>query len=151
MNNRFANQQAGFTLIELIVVVVILSVLSALALPRFVGMQTEARIAQLNAMAASMKAAGLMIRGKAEVAGSAAQATAVLAVNANGVTNVNIAYGYPDTSAGGILTVVKYGSDWTSPAAGTLQWGSYTNCQVQYAAPAGANQRPTITVTSTGC
>lgn len=151
MNYGSTKKQGGFTLIELIVVIVILSVLSAVALPRFIGMQNDARIAQLNAMAASMKAAGLMTRGKAETAGVAGQATGTLTINANGVTTVDIAYGYPQASATGIFAVVKYGTEWTTPAAGVLQWGSYNNCQVQYTAPTAVGARPTIAVTTTGC
>lgn len=41
-------KQAGFTLIELIVVITILALLSAYALPRFAALQTEARIAKMN-------------------------------------------------------------------------------------------------------
>lgn len=49
--------QSGFTLIELVVVIVLLGVLAAIAVPRFVNLQDDAQVAQRNATAAAISSA----------------------------------------------------------------------------------------------
>jgi MSHA pilin protein MshA len=59
------NKQSGFTLIELVAVIVLLGVLAVTALPRFVDLRGDARAGVLESVVASMQSASVQIYAKA--------------------------------------------------------------------------------------
>ena len=85
----------GFTLIELVVVITILGILAAFAVPRFISLETQARVATINSLAGSVRSAAALARGMA----MATAATASIQMEGNAVALVN---SYPDASGGGI-------------------------------------------------
>jgi MSHA pilin protein MshA len=151
------SSQSGFTLVELVVVITILGILAAFAIPKFVALDTQARTVTVNGLAGSVKAAASLARGLAMVS----QSTASVTMEGSTVTLTN---NYPDATATGIPLAVNAntaavggdfaftaGSGTTTPATWTKN-GAPTpaNCSVSYtAALAGAT--PTIAVTTTGC
>ena len=62
-------KSGGFTLIELVVVVVILGILAAVAAPKFMDLQRDARISKLNGLQAAIKSAGHITLSKSVIAG----------------------------------------------------------------------------------
>ncbi|WP_275665279.1 type II secretion system protein [Vibrio sp. Isolate22] len=147
-------RQGGFTLIELVVVIVILGILAVTAAPRFLNLQDDARTSSLEGLKGAMAGAAGIVYGKAAIDGLEAISSGRAVSGANG-NNINVVYGYPEATSAGIGNAVSgLAEDWTviSSATGAIAYGfdNNTTCFVTYAIDATATtaQEPTITVTS---
>lgn len=174
-------KQRGFTLIELIVVIVILATLAAVALPRFTSLQRDARIAKLNAARGSVAASTALVHATLLARNGVADSANCpgTGITANNVTTlctesgvINVINAYPDVTsygttglltAAGLTTVFNpsqaqlqaEGYDYTETGTvatfQVLGGMSPANCSFTYAEPV-ANAAPIISnITTTGC
>lgn len=158
MNRR----DSGFTLIELVVVISIIAILAAVAMPRYIDLQTQARVAKMNGILGSIKSAAALAHAGClvDLAGLTTPSTCTAAagtVNMEG-TAVTMVNQYPAATTAGIAAAAQIisGQDglFVSGAGPlSIDSGAAANptCGITYsAAGAGPTFTPPVLV-STGC
>ena len=141
------SRQQGFTLVELVVVIVILGILAATAIPRYASYTTESRIAALNGLAGSVRSAVAVVQGRYIAVGAGTSPVTML----DGTTvavSTGAAGGIPTAATGGVDNAVNTGGTFTYvPASTRFDFATaVANCFVSYTAATGV-----ATVTSGGC
>lgn len=141
MNFKGRAKQAGFTLIELIVVIVILGIMAATALPKFADLGGDARVAKMSAALAAMKSAAATSHAAYLAAGGT---SATITVEGNSYTLVN---GYPDAddikTLAGIASDYSVDSTTTAGTAVVTPDSNHASCDVTYTEAASAGVAPT--------
>ncbi|PMG42773.1 prepilin-type N-terminal cleavage/methylation domain-containing protein [Shewanella sp. 10N.286.52.B9] len=90
---QIKRKQQGFTLIELVVVIIILGILAVTAAPKFINLQGDARVSALAGMKAAIQGSNTLVYSKAALAGEEKSGTATIDIG-SGTADHNIVYGY---------------------------------------------------------
>ena len=140
-------KEHGFTLVELVVVIVILGILAATALPRFINVTTDARTSAVNGIAGGLRSAVGVVQARYFATGSLI-ATSVVTADGTSVT-VTAGTGIPTAASGGIGAAMGCTA---SPCNGLTTtftaWtpsGGGASCQATY------NASGVVATTTTGC
>ncbi|GGP41603.1 type II secretion system protein [Shewanella saliphila] len=157
-------KQQGFTLIELVVVIIILGILAVTAAPKFINLQGDARVSALSGMKAAIQGANTLVYSKAALAGEEKTAKADSpSVDLGTGTNAVTQYGYLQglqaelenaldvtfnvgTSDEDSTVATDNGADWTifvdSGVATIWQVGAPDACKLTYTEASSATVLP---------
>jgi len=146
------NKKRGFTLIELVVVILILAIMSAIGVSRFVSVSGEAREGSLQGMRGAINSAVMLARSKYRAAGNSGTT-----VSMDGTIVDVYGSGIPCAGIDGIQAALFSSDGFVATTTGTACSGTATTafrpseggsatCQVSYSESNGST-----TVTSSGC
>jgi MSHA pilin protein MshA len=132
-------RQRGFTLIELVVVIVILGILAAFAVPKMMGLETQARAATVTSMVGSLRSAATMAYGVWLASGVGGNSVTI-----NG-TPIALAFGYPTTASIPLLIQDTSGFTITTGTWTKIGASVPANCELIYTQATSATTPPVVT------
>ncbi|WP_068978348.1 prepilin-type N-terminal cleavage/methylation domain-containing protein [Aeromonas sp. EERV15] len=124
-------KQAGFTLIELVIVIIILGILAVTAAPKFLNLQDDARYSAAQGVQAAMQSSANLVYSKAALEGIEAASKAE-GTDLTGLTGVKVLYGYPTAKTISAAVTLEGWSASGAPGTFVPDNGAGNNCSVVY-------------------
>lgn len=174
LNTSYINTHKGFTLIELIIVIVILGILAVTAAPKFVDVSSDANISVLKSMGGSINSASQLVYAKSAIQGVHAAELSNVDLDGDGIADIETRFGYPSGSrSDGVSKAMgdAFETEWIwstnygrtifylTLASFTWTSGEYvnqvpivaTNCYLIYNRAVDVTTPPSIEYVTTGC
>lgn len=170
---KYAINKNGFTLIELVVVIVILGILAATAAPKFIDLTGDANKSVLKSLSGSIASAAKLVYTKSIVQGKQNEAADNIDLDDDGTDDIAIKFGYPNAhrSEGIVKALDVSGDDWTWSGNGSNNVffittatlgktkGQYvntvnilaSNCYIRYTGSTSVGVAPNIAFIDSGC
>ena len=149
-------RSAGFTLIELVIVIIILGILAVTAAPKFLNLQDDAKKAAADGVKAAVASSAQIVYSKAVILGLETSAAATGAVTVADGKKVDLVYGYPAATDNGIGNAADIDKTWPGEPGTTDGTFVYTTsgstCTITYTqATSSAGVVNGATTVKSGC
>ena len=159
----------GFTLVELVIVIVILGILAVTAAPKFLNLSSDAKISTVNGVQGALKSANAVLYSKAVLASEHKKASGSVTVDGTAIALVN---GYVAATAAEVNKVLDIEGGFTVAQATAVTFTGtpdvttttadvliYTGsapvaasaCMLVYTAAANNTAKPTYQLVTSGC
>lgn len=147
-------RSAGFTLIELVIVIIILGILAVTAAPKFLNLQDDAKKAAADGVKAAVASSAQIVYSKAVISGYEKSASGKTVTAADGKT-VALVYGYPAATSAGIGNAADIDPTWKGTVSGASKFvyaTSGSTCTIIYTqATSSAGVVNGATTVKSGC
>lgn len=143
-------KQAGFTLIELVIVIIILGILAVTAAPKFLNLQDDAKKAAADGVKGAVASSAQLVYSRAVLDGNEKDTTGTKTVTLADNTTVTIKYGYPTATSAGIGKAATIDPLWVGSVSGStyVYQTSGSTCTVVYTE---ANASGAASTAKAGC
>ena len=115
-SNKISSSQSGFTLVELVIVMIILGIIAATINSKFINLKSDANKAVLESMGGAILSAANKVYMKSIIAGVLNTPRTMFDLDGDGINDVEVQYGYPSANRNESISKImggNFATEWT--------------------------------------